>query len=163
MPTRAEPRNWYDKYAFTVKIDGIVRAAFQKCSELAANIDEIEYSEGGALIPEYSAGRVNFEPLTLERGESADEDMYLWFTQHFDPASGKGNAKTQDYQRNLTIDQRDRAGNVVRSWLVRRAQQKTYSAGDWDNDANEKKIEKVVLLHHGFEMVSAAVALSSPV
>jgi len=163
MPTRAEPRNWYDKYAFTIKIDGVVRAAFQKCSELTANIEAIEYREGGSLIPEQSAGLVSFEDLTLERGESADEDLYNWFLKHYDPATGKGSAKTQDYQRTMTIEQRDRNGNVVRAWLVTRAFQKQYSAGDWDNDANEHKIERVVLGHHGFEMVTGTAAASPAV
>ena len=94
MPTRAEPRNWYDKYAFIVKIDGFVRAAFQKCSELTANVEAIEYREGGQIFPDKSAGLVTFENITLERGESADTDMYDWYVQHFDASTGTGAAKT---------------------------------------------------------------------
>ena len=156
MPTKANAREWFDKYAFTIKVDGVVRAAWMKCSELAANIEAIEQREGGVLIPELSAGLVSFEDLTLERGESADQDMYDWFTQHFDTATGTGAAKTADYQRTVTIEQRDRKAAVVRSWLVHRAQIKRYSVGDWDNDASEKKIEQTVLGHHGFELIAAA-------
>ena len=51
MPIQGTAINYWDRYAFIVKIDGVVRAAFNKCSGLKAEAEVIEYSEGGALTP----------------------------------------------------------------------------------------------------------------
>ena len=36
MPIQGTAINYWDRYAFIVKIDGVVRAAFNKCSGLKA-------------------------------------------------------------------------------------------------------------------------------
>ncbi|MES2964359.1 MAG: phage tail protein [Bdellovibrionota bacterium] len=63
---------YYKKFKFVVEIDGIARSAFQKCSQLEAEIAIIEQWEGGALTADKSLGRVKFSNVTLERGATDD-------------------------------------------------------------------------------------------
>jgi len=151
MP-RAESRNWYDKYAFQIFIGGIARAAFTTCSELVGRADKIEHREGGDLVANNSPGLVNFEDLTLERGETADADEYAWWTTIFNVTSGCGAANEANYKRDIVIMQRNRACQTVRRWIVYACWPIEYSPGDWDNSASEKKIERIVLANEGFEM-----------
>ena len=67
MPIQGTAINYWDRYAFIVKIDGVVRAAFNKCSGLKAEAEVIEYSEGGALTPHKQPGTIKFDDIELER------------------------------------------------------------------------------------------------
>ncbi len=81
MPILGAPRTFHDRFKFIVVIDGLFSAGFNKCSELSVEAAKIEYSEGGALIPDKSPGRLTFSDITLERGATSDDDLYTWFLQ----------------------------------------------------------------------------------
>jgi len=156
------PRSFHDKFKFVVEIDGILSAGFQKCSELSVEAAKIEYSEGGALIPNKSPGRLTYSDLTLERGATEDLDLYQWFLQVADGASfgagavpaGQGAGLPDPYyKRTLDIIQQDRDGNTLRRWRVYNAWPQKFTAGDWDNEADEKVIEMVTLVYDFFEPV----------
>lgn len=152
-PVQATEANWYDSYSFDVQIDGITRAAFQKCSGLTATVESIDYAEGGALTDNHSPGRVSFSDLVLERGETPDTDLYDWFTSVYNPQTGRGAAHESQYKRNCVVRQLDRAGNVVRRWSVVKAWPSEFKLGDWANDSNDKHIESLTLKHEGFELM----------
>lgn len=140
----AQPTNWWKKFKFVIEIDGIARAAFKSCSDLRANAETVSYREGGRLNPHKAPGLVAFPPITLERGKTEDFDLYNWFKDTFDAASGLGE-NTPDLYRTFDIVQQDRKGNEVERFTVYQAWCKEYSGGDWDNDANEVGMEQVVV------------------
>ncbi len=137
-------RTFHKKFKFIVEIDSFNVAFFQKCSELSAEIEEIQYSEGGTLIPDKSPGRVKVADITIERACCADNDMYAWFSQVIDFTSDTG-LKEAAIKRNFDIVQQDRDGTELRRWTITGAWPKKFVAGDWDNESDELTMETATL------------------
>ena len=162
MPVIGAPRTHHDKFKFLVQIDGFDSAAFNKCSELSVEAAKIEYNEGGTLIPNKSAGRLTFSDVTLERGVAQDDDMYDWFSEVADSSiqsslivgAGLGVGLLDPlYKRDLDIMQQDRDGATLKRWRIFQAFPIKFTAGEWDNDADEKTIEMVTLTYDFFVRV----------
>lgn len=153
MPTLSTDRNYFSKFAFEVVIDGIVKAAFSKCTGLTGKTDVIEYYEGGEITPHKSPGLVTFGDITLERGETDDIDLYDWWKSIYDHRRGFGSANGAEYKRRIVIRQKDRAGAIRRSWEVSFAFPAEFGGDDWDNSASEHHIEHLVLAHEGFQLL----------
>lgn len=153
----AQPTNWYKRFAFLVEIDGIERAAFKSCTDIAAIIETIEYREGGRRHPHKAPGLANFEPITLERGvaENDDTDLLNWFRATYDAASASGGNLPALY-RTVSIVQLDMDGSVKRRFTLYDAWCKEFRVNGWDNDANEVSMEQVVLEYNRFDVTPAA-------
>lgn len=143
---------FHKKFKFIVEEAGIAVAAFQKASELSVEAAKIEYHEGGSLIPDKSAGRLTFSDVTLDRGVTIERDLYDWFLEVADAAADQG-VNEPDYKRTLDIVQQDRLGNELRRWRLVNAWPIKFTAGEWDNDADENVIEQVTLTFDYFELV----------
>ena len=152
MAVIGTPRTFHKKFKFIVEIDGVVSAGFQKCSELSVEVANVQYYEGGSLIPNKSPGRLTFADVTLERGATQDRDLFDWFQDVAITSSGLGLTDVT-YKRNLDIVQQDRDGTTLRRWSLSRAWPVKFVAGDWDNDADENVIESVTLTYDFFELV----------
>ena len=152
MGITGAPRTFHKKFLFQVEIDGVGWAGFTSCSELAAEVAEVAHYEGGAVIPDKSPGRVTFPDLTLERGATFDVDLFAWFNTVSELVSGIG-LPDPTYKRNLSIVQKNRAGVTVRRWNVFGAWPKKFSAGEWDNDSEEVRIETLELCIHRWELL----------
>ena len=151
MPIQGTAINYWDKYAFIVKIDGVIRAAFNKCSGLKAEAEVIEYSEGGALTPHKQPGTIKFDDIELERGMTDDDDLYNWWNEIYNHASGTGSADERKYKRKVTIIQKDRSGAELTRWVIPKAFPAAFETDDWDNESSEHQITKLTLAHEGFE------------
>ena len=150
----ATPINWHMKFKFVVEIDGVQRAHFMSCSEIKATVETVEYREGGRLHPHKSPGLVSFAPVTLARGVCEDKDLYNWFKDCVDSAAGTG-MKVPDLFRNVEIVQMDRDGSEMERTILYDCYCKEFSAGDWDNKANEHRMETVVIEYDYFEKLAA--------
>ena len=151
MPVIGTPRTFHKKFKFIVEIDGVASAGFQKCSELSVEVANVQYSEGGALIPNKSPGRLTFADVTLERGATEDQDLFDWLTEVAD-ASANAGLNEPEFKRNLDIVQQDRDGSELRRWRLHNAWPVKFVAGDWDNEADENVIESVTLTYDFFEL-----------
>jgi len=136
-----------------VEIDGVARAAFQKASELSAEVAKVEYSEGGTLIPDKSPGRVTFADVTLERGATREQDLYDWFVDVVNVAANSG-LIDPIYKRMVDLVQQDRDGKVLRRWRLHNCWPTKFTAGEWDNEADENVIEMVVLTFDRFQLIN---------
>ena len=143
---------FHKKFKFIIEEAGFAVAAFQKASELSVEAAKIEYFEGGALTPDKAAGRLSFSDVTLERGVTIDRDLYDWGRQVANAAADTG-LNEPDYKRTLDIVQQDRLGNTVRRWRLVDAWPMKFTAGDWDNEADENVIEQVTLTYNYFELI----------
>lgn len=153
MPVVGAPRVYEDKFKFIVEIDGVTHAGFNKCSELSAEIDKIEYREGGRLTAHKSPGLVNLTDITLERGAVADDsDLYQWFEEVVDLVANTGEVE-DSFRRNFDIVILDRDNQPLKRWRCRDSWPTKFVAGDWDNDASEKTIEMVTITIDSFERV----------
>ena len=151
MPVIGNPRTFHKKFKFIVEIDGVVSAGFQKCSELSVEVANVQYYEGGSLIPNKSPGRLTFADVSLERGATSDKDLFDWLTQVADAAANAG-LNEPEFKRNLDIVQQDRDGSTLRRWSLNGAWPVKFVAGDWDNEADENVIETVTLTYDFFEL-----------
>src|SRR5690349_20283760 len=102
-------RSFFKKFNYIVEIGGVVHAGFTKVSELSVEVANSQYWEGGRLIPHKSPGRLTFADITLERGASIDKDLYQWFQDVIQTASGLG-LPDAIYKRNFDVVQKDRDG-----------------------------------------------------
>ena len=153
MAVIGNPRTFHKKFKFIVEIDDIGHDGFQKCSELSVEVANIQYFEGGALIPNKSPGRLTFSDVTLERGATQDHDLFDWFQEVAITTSGLGLIGV-GFKRNLDIVQQDRDGTTLRRWTLTRAWPVKFVAGDWDNEADENVIESVTLTYDFFELAA---------
>lgn len=148
------PRTWYKKFQWIVEIDGIARAGFQKCSELSMEVADVTYKEGGDPVPYHDPGTVTVPEITLDRGVCDDFDLYNWFKDTIDAATGLG-LRNPDLKRSFDIVQQDRDGEEVERYRVYNAYARRWSAGDWDMDADENRIESIAIQPRYFERVPA--------
>ena len=146
------PTNWDKKFSFIVEIDGVARGAFARCSEIAGESANVAYREGGRLHPHNAPGTVTFPEFTLERGATDDYDLYNWFRDTYDAAAGTGMVPP-DLFRTLDIVQLDRAGEELKRFRCYKCYCRRWSAGDWDNDADEVRIESAIVVYDYFEQV----------
>ena len=151
MAVIGKPRSFHKKFKFIVEIDGVGHSGFQKCSELSVEVANVQYFEGGTLIPNKSPGRLTFADVTLERGATQDKDLFDWFQDVANTASGLG-LNDVEYKRNLDIVQQDRDGTTLRRWSLTGARPVKFVAGDWDNEADENVIESVTLTYDFFKL-----------
>jgi phage tail-like protein len=145
------PRSFHKRFKFLVDIDGIQWAGFQKCSELSVEVANVQYFEGGSLIPNKSPGRLTFADVTLERGATQDRDLFDWFQDVAITAGGLG-LPDSGYKRNLDIVQQDRDGRTLRRWSLSGAWPLKFVAGEWDNESDENVIEGVTLTFDFFAL-----------
>jgi phage tail-like protein len=146
MTNIGRPRRLDHKYSFIVEVDGFASAAFNKSSLIKWTAAKVELYEGGALYPEREAGRITVDDVTLERGTGRDRDMYDWANQVVDFVKQGGDVP-QDYKRNIEVVQLARDRSEVERWTLYNAWPCEFEAGDWDNDADEVRIEKIVLCY----------------
>ncbi len=151
MGVLGTPISFHDKFKFLVEIEGVQRAAFQRASELVAEVAEVNHSEGGTLIPNKTPGMATFPNVTLERGATDDLDLYNWFKQVLLAAANSG-LPDLVYKRNLDIVQQRRDNVTLRRWSMFFVWPRRFKAGDWDNTANEKTMESVELVQDFFDL-----------
>ena len=148
-----EDRRIHTKHKFVVNSNRLGFSEFQKMSGLEYEAAQIDYFEGGAIIPIKEPGRLTFTDVTLDRGTSKFLDMHNWATDMSDATRDFGGAgdpspeyKTDDF----ALVQRDRDNRTLRSWDMIGVWPKKYVAGDWDNTVDEVVIEQLVLAYDYF-------------
>jgi phage tail-like protein len=152
-----ESRRIHEKFKFIVRSLRFGFTAFQKCSELSVEVAKIDYFEGGALIPIKDPGRLTYSDVTLDRGVSSDFDFHNWFLNTADASRGPGGIgaiSPQFKADDLSIVQRDRDNSRLREWNLVGSWPTKYTAGDWDNTADEVTIEQLVLTYDFFTVVA---------
>ena len=65
-------------YLFTVEIEGIETARFQKCEGLEAETEIFELEEGGGGVHQFK-GRTRFPNIILEKGINDNNELFNWF------------------------------------------------------------------------------------
>lgn len=136
---------YHKKYAFRVEIDGLAVAAFKTAGPLKANIGVVEENEGGSLSPTKELGRVTYDNITLTRGATDSEELFLW-------AKSAMTGDDDNAIKDLSIVQTDRAGNEIRRWDILNAQPVGFQAGEWDAEAEENVIEEMELAIESFDL-----------
>lgn len=138
------------KYNFQVVIVGVGSADFATCSEVMATVGEALLWQGGSILPVKEPTRMTFSDITLERGSSRDVDLYNWFKATSNAAANSGQ-ESPLFKRQANIWQYQRDGSLAEFLDLHNAWPKEYSVGDFNNDADEFRIERIIFSYDYFE------------
>ena len=70
----------YRSYNYTVELDGIKVAGFSEASNLTFDVEPVEYREGtDPLFPRKLSGLRKFSDITLKKGYTQNEELYVWY------------------------------------------------------------------------------------
>jgi phage tail-like protein len=127
-------------------------AAVSKVSAVKWSSDVIEYKEGGSLIIRKGIGRTKYEPITLERGLTFDQDFADWANAAQVLDKGVAIRSPGTMRREMRIDMHNEARQVVYRFFVHRCWVSEYQAlPDLDAGANAIAIEHLKIDHEGCE------------
>ncbi|HEU4349803.1 MAG TPA: phage tail protein [Actinoplanes sp.] len=131
----------YLTFNFTVEIDGLLVAGFSQVSGLESQVQVEEYQEGGVSgFTHKLPGRTTHGNLVLERGLTADSQLWNWFY-----ATTQGEIQ----RRNGTIMLLDPRHIPVMWWNFRRALPIRWSGPRFDARNDEVSFEAIELVHEG--------------
>ncbi len=135
--TRLDP---YKNFRFRIEFGGRVVAGISKVTVPTKPAKLAEYREGNDP-PHTRPGRTKYEPITLERGLTHDNDFEAWAAAH-----SAGSA------REVRIVELNEQGRPVQAWRVHRAWVSEYQAlPDLDAGANAIAIQHIKLENEGWE------------
>ena len=80
--TYVEP---FRAYHFNIEIEGVVAAQFTQCTGVSARVERIAYRSGneGQSVHQL-AGNVDYDPLVLRYGVTADVGLWQWMKASLD-------------------------------------------------------------------------------
>lgn len=149
----------YRKFKFLVKWNGAVVMAVHKVSSITKSIDPIDWRTGGdsnfsAKVP----GLTKWEPITLERGLSADKAFQDWMilVNNYTKAGGQANEAVHAFRKNLNIEMYDLQNELVMTINVYNAWPSKLTIADFDAKANELAIEHMELQNEGWDLTPGA-------
>ena len=130
---------------------------FNKVSGLKADVDVVEYREGGDNISvRKMAGLVKFDPITLEKGMTENTEMWDAFKRVFDIDNAANNgteassSDTDGYRGVLTLEINNRRSTTVKTVELVKAWISSFEVTDLDAQGNAVVFEKLVIQHEGF-------------
>lgn len=127
-------------------------AGISKVTGLKRSSDVIEYKEGGNAVILKGVGRTKYDPITLERGVTHDDDFEKWANavQVLDkgaPASALGALRKE-----IRIVVHNEAGQPVQQYNVHRCWVSEYQAlADLDAGGNAVVLQHIKLENEGWE------------
>jgi phage tail-like protein len=141
----------YKSFKFRVKWDGRYVAGVHKVSGLKRTTEVIEHREGGdPNVLRRSPGRTTFAPLVLERGLTHDTAFEDWAAKVW--TLGAQDVSLADFRKDIVLDVFNEAGQKVLSYQAFRCWVSEYEAfAELDASAGEHAIERLTLVHEGFE------------
>lgn len=150
-PDRFDP---YKNFKFRVKWDGEYVAGLSKMSALKRTTEVVSHREGGdPSSSRKSAGRTEYEAITLERGVTHDTAFEEWANKVWDLGAGPGaEVSLADFRKDIIIDVFNEAGQKVLSYKVYRCWVSEYTAlPEFDANANAVAIQSIKVENEGWE------------
>lgn len=145
----------YRKFKFLVQWNGKPVMAVHKVSSITKSIDPIDWRTGGdsnfsAKVP----GLTKWEPITLERGLSADKAFQDWMilVNKYTTAGGQTDEASHAFRKNLNIMMYDLQNDLVLTINVYNAWPSKLTIADFDAKANELAIEHMELQNEGWDL-----------
>jgi phage tail-like protein len=161
MPFQATALKYdpYRKFKFLVKFGKDVVAGVSKVSAITKSVEPVDWRTGGdannsAKVP----GMTKYEPITLERGLSADKTFMDWMNlvNNYQATGGTSVEHTRKFRKDLLIEVYNQPSEKVMSISVYRAWPSKITVADFDAKANELAIEVLELQHEGWEITERA-------
>jgi phage tail-like protein len=134
--------------------DGKTVAGCSKISPLKRTTEVIKHRNGGdPSSPRKSAGRTEFEAITIERGVTHDPEFDRWANKVWMVGQGLGSESSlKDFRKDIVIQVLNEAGQVALAYKVYRAFPSEYQVlGELDANANAVAIQHLKLECEGWE------------
>jgi len=150
-PSRFDP---YKDFKFRVKWDGRYVAGVSKVSALRRTTEVVEHRNGGdPSTTRKSPGRTSFEPITLERGVTHDQDFERWANKTWRLGGGAGQeVSLKDFRKDLVIELYNESGQLVIAYRIFRAWVSEYQAlPALDANSSIVAIQSITLQIEGWE------------
>jgi phage tail-like protein len=144
----------YKNFKFRVKWDGKYVAGISKVGALKKEVTPVEHRNGGD--PSHvrkSPGQIKFDPITLERGVTHDQEFEKWANKVWNFGSGLGaEVSLKDFRKDIIIEVYNEAGQLAIAYKVYRCWVSNFQAlPDLDASANAIAIETMTLQNEGWE------------
>ena len=144
----------YKNYRFLVYFGQSTQpvAALSKVGALKRSSDVIEYKQGGDSLIRKGLGRTKYEPITLERGLTQDQDFAAWANAAQVLDKGAATQSLANLRKEVRIDLLNEEGQPVYRFFVHRCWVSEYQAlPDLDGGGNAIAIEHIKLENEGWE------------
>jgi phage tail-like protein len=153
-PTRFDP---YKNFNFRVKWDGAYIAGVSRVSGLVRRTGVVEHREGGdPSTSRKSTGLTEFDPITLERGLTAN---LVW---QFGAGLGL-EVSLKEFRKDIILELYNEAGQLVMAYNIYRCWPSEYQAlPDLDANSNAVAIEHIKLENEGWERDSSVIEPVEP-
>ena len=132
-------------------------AGVSKISALKRTSELVEHREGGdPSTSRKSPGRTKYDPITLERGVTHDEEFEKWANNVWDYNSKPGAADSheitlKDFRKDITIEVFNEAGQPALRYKVHRCWVSEYQAlPELNANANAVAIQTIKLENEGW-------------
>jgi phage tail-like protein len=150
-PQRFDP---YKNFKFLVQWDGRTVAGVSKISPLKRTTEVVKHRDGGdPSSPRKSAGRTEFDAITLERGVTHDVEFDRWANKVWMVGQNLGaEVSLKDFRKDIVIQLLNEAGQVAVAYKVYRCWPSEYQiVGELDANANAVAIQSLKLECEGWE------------
>jgi phage tail-like protein len=151
-PTRYDP---YKSYRFLVYFGTSTTpvAAVSKVTALKRSSDVIDYKEGGNAIILKGLGRTKYDPITLERGVTQDNDFLNWANAAQVLDNGHPTNSLANLRQEIRLQLLNEEGQAVRGYIIHRCWVSELQAlPDLDAGANAIALEHIKLENEGWEV-----------
>jgi phage tail-like protein len=149
--TRFDP---YKNFKFRVKWDGRYVAGVSKVGALKRTTEVVKHREGGdQSTSRKSAGRTEYDAVTLERGVTHDTEFEKWANKVWSHGQGLGSESSlKDFRKDVLLEVYNEAGQLAITYRLYRCWVSEYQAlPDLDANANEVAIQTLKLENEGWE------------
>jgi phage tail-like protein len=161
-PHRVDP---YKNFKFRIKWDGRYVAGVSKISGLRRTTQVVSYREGGAPSTSHkSPGLTEYEPITLERGVTHDQEFEKWANLVWNRTGGMGaEASLASFRKDIVLELYNEAGQLVLAYKIYRCWVSEYQIlPDLDANATSVAIEHLKLENEGWERDTAVTEPVEP-
>ncbi len=131
-------------YLFTVEIDGIETARFQRCDGLEAETYVYEVEEGGLNTTTHKFyGRTRYPNIILEKGITENEALFIWYKE-----TVLEDNKIE--RKNGSVVLKDTENNELKRWNFFRAFPCRWIGPRLEsNMGSEYAVERIEIAHEG--------------
>src|SRR6478672_359870 len=150
-PNRFDP---YKNFKFRVKWDGRYVAGLSKVGALKRTTEVVKHRDGAdQSTSRKSAGRTEYDAITLERGVTHDPEFTKWANKVWNYGAGLGaEVSLKDFRKDIIIEVYNESGQLAIAYKVYRCWVSEYQAlPDLDANANAVAIEHIKLENEGWE------------
>lgn len=130
--------SYVGSHNFQIEIDDldVINTEFVSVSGVVSQSEEVEFMHGVDPFVRKTAGRVTYEPITMERVYKGVDDFYKW---RLDVENGTIE------RRNVTVRMLDSAFNVKRQMVLEGAWPMKWEMPDLDASSSSPAMERITL------------------